>query len=132
METSPSTAATTDLSAIVAALVPAITKGVVETLQSMGVILAKDTTVQEAGNNSEQQSPSTANLETSQQLSVNPQPSASPLMATIDNGEDSSNGAIEKRPSIHRPFCLGVDTKTKAKIWADEAIDFGTLLGFKT
>ena len=84
VETSSSTAVTTDLSAIVAALVPAITKGVVETLQSMGVIPAKDTTVQEAGNNSEQQSPS-------QQLSVNPQPSASPLIATIDNGEDTSN-----------------------------------------
>lgn len=36
-----------------------------------------------------------------------------------------------QNPSITRPLGLGLDSKIKSKIWANEFVDFCTLLGLK-
>lgn len=40
-------------------------------------------------------------------------------------------GKEPNNPSISRPLGLGIDNKVKAKFWDNEAIDFGSLLGYK-
>jgi len=110
-----------DISALVAALVPAVTKGVVDTLTSMGVIPQGKEQPEATSKGS-----STCTQNTSDILTLTDNNQGEDLQTLVDlQGKEPSN------PSISRPLGLGIDNKVKAKIWANEAIDFGSLLGFK-
>ena len=46
-------------------------------------------------------------------------------------GTCSSSMLVFSKPNIAKPLALGVDPKAKAKIWAHEYVDLGTLLNSK-
>lgn len=109
-----------DISALVAALVPAVTKGVVDTLTSMGVI-PQGKEQPEASQGS-----STCTQNTSDILTLTDNDQGEDLQTLVDlQGKEPSN------PRISRPLGPGIDNKVKAKIRVNEAIDFGSILGFK-
>jgi hypothetical protein len=54
------------------------------------------------------------------------------LFAFINTtGTCSSSMLNFSKPKIAKPLALGLDPKTKAKIWAHEYVDVGTLLNSK-
>lgn len=112
---------------LIAALLPEDTKGVVSALQAMGVL----------GKN-----PYSSNPEVHQEEAVAETPST--FSATVNHSmpnnsgtnQETSNTSTElssisdiQNPSITRPLGLGVNSKIKSKIWANEFVDFCTLLG---
>ena len=111
-----------DISALVAALVPAVTKGVVDTLTSMGVIPQG----KEQPEATTSQGSSTCTQNTSDILTLTDNNQGEDLQTLVDlQGKEPSN------PRISRPLGPGIDNKVKATIWANAAIDFGSLLCFK-
>ena len=101
------------ISALVPALVPAVAQGVVTSLQTQGLLPQLQTPPPPVT------LPSAADTEPTQVLSA-------------DNSNVTSTASIPtQHPSISCPLGLNVDQKTKGKIWSNEFVDFGTLLGVK-
>lgn len=110
---------------LIAALVPEVTKGVVSALQAMGVL----------GEN-----PNSSNPEVHQEESVAASSATDNNLMPNNSGtnQETSNASKElssiseiQNPRITSPLGLGVDSKIKSKIWANEFVDFCTLLGLK-
>lgn len=108
---------------------PEVTKGGVSALQAIGVL---------------RKNPNSSNPEVHIEEAVAETPSTSSatdnhlMPNNSDTNQETSNASTElssisdiQNPSITRPLGLGVDSKIKSKIWANEFVDFCTLLGLK-
>lgn len=114
---------------LIAALVPEVTKGVVSALQAMGVL----------GKNPNSSNPEVHQVEAVAETSSTSSATDNHSMPNNSGtNQETSNSSTElspisdiKNPSITRPLGLGVDSKIKSKIWANEFVDLCTLLGMK-
>ena len=99
----PPNQAQPSMTEIIAAVTPAVTQGVVQTLITMGVIKPPTTD------------------------DVNPQQANA---SAVPSTQQQNTPAILPPPSTSQaiPLGLGIDSKVKAKIWADEYIEFSVLL----
>ena len=99
----PPNQAQPSITEIIAAVTPAVTQGVVQTLITMGVI-----------------KPPTTDDVNPQQVNASAVPST----------QQTNTPAILPQPSTSQaiPLGLGIDSKVKAKVWADEYIEFSVLL----
>ena len=118
----------TELDAVVSAVIPAVTKGVVETLQSMGLIKATHGDVPNVdavqgssaeNNSSEQQNPPSVSLG----MRVN----ETPLNDNLSSIYGTQGGMIQSC-DLTRSLSLGVDPKLKGKIWSNSYLEFSSLL----
>lgn len=110
---------------LVAALVPEVMKGVVTALKAMGVI---PNSVSAQQKEAADDTPSTDN-QSSLSSDVNQSSNSGTYLQTTSK-ELSPNVEV-KNLSISRPLGLGMDSKIKSKIYANEFVDFSTLLRLK-
>lgn len=136
------------IQAMVAAIIPAVTRGVVTSLHEMGLIsstthekqptAANTPTETEVDENTRQQdhdiqiqeTPSSASDARSQATHHTDAASTSGSQLTqtgSDNPVISKSGTQGKAVSIARPLALGVEEKTKGKIWANQFVEFHSL-----
>ena len=112
---------TTLMQSMIAAVVPAVTDSVMASLRQMGVVPALNVTA--AAPPSEDNAPAVLNpiAVTSEPVPGPSHVSATPVMSpSVPSGSGMS--------PLSRPVDMGVDPKVKGKIWADQFIEFGTLL----
>lgn len=137
------------IQAMVTAIIPAVTKGVVTSLHEMGLIGSAthdkqpttDNTLTEAEvqtSDSSRQEHDVQIQDTSSSVSddrcqatehtVVPSTSGSqPTLTGSDNPVISKYVTQGKTVSIARPLALGVEEKTKGKIWANQFVEFHSL-----
>ncbi|MEW8339813.1 MAG: hypothetical protein AB2708_08185 [Candidatus Thiodiazotropha taylori] len=133
---------------IIPAIIPAITQGVVSALQDIGIINAQPQKDVQSSQNVTNQISDTAiqgtcntntisDDSTSSAVVLVPDQSSSlvPDQSSLHVPDQSSSNASEhvknKAVSMARPLDLGIDSKIKGKIWANQFVDLHTLLPSK-
>ena len=135
------------VAALIPALIPAITRGVVASLQDMGVIntsqhkkqvqneqnarsdqatdsVTQGTKALDDSSSSPVITPSPANIPSVQASSINTE------NTSINEDSDVCHNK-NKAVSMARPLDLGIDSKIKGKIWANQFVELNSLLPTK-
>ena len=127
---------------IVSSLIPVVTQGVVASLKELGMISggastqanpsqqpANDATTKQHTQTETEKSPD-QQLQVSNILVINPLNGSNDTASNTANNSANESTVLNsgKAASISRPLALGFDEKIKGKIWANQFIEFKSLL----
>lgn len=117
---------------IIPAIIPAITQGVVSALQDIGVINSQpQQDVQNSQNTTSQISDPVIQGTCTTNTIFDNSTSSAVVPVPDQSSSDSTEHVKNKAVSMARPLDLGIDSKIKGKIWANQFIDLYTLLPSK-